>query len=128
MSVASTSRVRWIRLLRRTEDECSSDDFTKFSMRPIGVMRSPLQKNGAPRQGNLAQVRGVLRVSSGVGNNEEHALEDLHGFSHVWILWVFHQNRGAEMLRNKVRPPKVEISLLLLSSVLVFFFFFSCAD
>ncbi len=79
-----------------------------FTFSPIGFMRSPLQKNGSPRQGNLANVRGVIRVSSHTGNNEEHALQDLAGFSHVWLVFVFHENRGGDVLRNKIRPPKIE--------------------
>lgn len=80
-----------------------------FVFNPIGYIRSPLCKNGSPRQGSLAgSVRGVLRVSSGTGNNEEHALEGLEGFSHVWLIFVFHKNRGADILRNKVRPPKID--------------------
>ncbi len=69
-------------------------------------MESPLRKNGSPRQGALAgPVRGRLRVSSGTGNNEHMALEGLEGFSHVWLIFVFHRNRGG--VRNKVQPPKV---------------------
>ncbi len=94
---------RAIRLKRNDDSIVCPPHFDQFVFKPIGQMRSPLQKNGSPRQGNLASVRGVLRVSSGTGNNEEHALEDLREFSHVWIVWVFHQNRGGDMLRNKVR-------------------------
>ena len=90
------------------EDDESSLLGDSFAMRPIGFMRSPLAKNGSPRQGNLGQVRGVMTVSSGTGNNEEHALEGLDGFSHVWLVFVFHKNRGGELLRNKIRPPKIE--------------------
>merc|ERR1711916_168765 len=79
-----------------------------FVMNPIGYLRSPLSKNGSPRQGNLGAVRGVLNVSSGTGNNEEHALEGLEDFSHVWLIFVFHKNRGADLLRNKIRPPKLK--------------------
>lgn len=79
-----------------------------FSFTPIGYMQSPLRKNGSPRQGQLAgDVRGRLRVSSGTGNNEAHALEGLAGFTHVWLVFVFHRNRGAHLLRNKVQAPKV---------------------
>ena len=77
-------------------------------MQAIGYMRSPLAKNGSPRQGNLGSVRGVVHISSGTGNNEEHALEGLEAFSHVWLVFVFHKNRGGNVLRNKIRPPKIE--------------------
>lgn len=79
-----------------------------FVFNPIGFMESPLRKNGSPRQGALAgNVRGRLTVSSGTGNNEFMALDGLESFSHVWLVFVFHRNRGAEKLRNKVQPPKV---------------------
>lgn len=91
------------------EEDNEQEMQSPFLFHQIGVLRSPLCKNGSPRQGVLVgNVRGILKVSSGVGNNEEHALEGLEGFSHVWLIFVFHKNRGKEFVRNKVRPPKIE--------------------
>ncbi len=108
--------LRGIRSRRVVDSPCPSSPSSgqlerpheSFNFKPIGLMRSPLQKNGSPRQGNLAHVRGVIRCTSFAGNNEEHAFADLEGFSHVWLVWVFHENRGGDILRNKIRPPKIE--------------------
>lgn len=80
------------------DDEQENEDEqvpSSFTFKPIGYMKSPLCKNGSPRQGALVgNVRGKICLSSFTGNNEEHAVEDLKHFSHVWIIFVFHKNRG----------------------------------
>lgn len=56
----------------------------------------------APRQGTLApESRGEVRLHPGC--NYEQALQDLSGFSHIWLLFVFHHNQAWKPL---VRPPR----------------------
>jgi tRNA-Thr(GGU) m(6)t(6)A37 methyltransferase TsaA len=74
-------------------------------LRPIGVMRSPLQvHHDAPRQPRVraageAPVPGEIHIAQGLQN----CLHDLDGFSHVWVLFVFHHARGWS---SKVMPPR----------------------
>lgn len=78
---------------------------THFTMAPVGYMESPLRKNGSPKQGSLAHlVRGALTLSTGCPN-AEHALAGLAAYSHIWLLWVAHTNRGEGLLRNTVKVP-----------------------
>ncbi|CAB4059529.1 TRMO [Lepeophtheirus salmonis] len=63
-------------------------------------------KNGTPRQGNICQEsHGTLEVNLG-DNNAQYALENLHEFSHVWIIFVFHKN-GKAFTKTKVTPPRL---------------------
>ena len=74
-----------------------------FSLRPIGIAHTPfVEKREAPRQPVAALgVRGQVELFP--NENFEHALEDLGGFSHIWLLFWFHQN---ELWRPKVLPPR----------------------
>lgn len=73
-----------------------------IEMRPIGVFRTPfLDKASAPRQ--PAAARGVAgRVE--LVPELEHALEGIEAWSHLWVLFHFHQNDGH--WRPKVLPPR----------------------
>ena len=81
---------------------------------PIGHIESCfVQKNGTPRQAGLAaSALARLRVVS-FFTNPRHALEGLEAFSHVWLLYEFHQNTNAaktpqRMVRAKVHPPGLD--------------------
>ena len=39
-------------------------------------------------------------------NNPDHSLIGLEGFSHVWLLWVFHADSGVA-IKAKVAPPRL---------------------
>jgi tRNA-Thr(GGU) m(6)t(6)A37 methyltransferase TsaA len=76
---------------------------TALTLRPIGVVHSPLQERmSAPRQPRAADgIEGTLELfpSSGI----DHALEDLNSFRFIWVLFWFHKNDG---FRPKVLPPR----------------------
>jgi tRNA (adenine37-N6)-methyltransferase len=65
-----------------------------FSFAPIGYISSDARaRYDAPRQGVLSPEReAVLRLLP--GNNFEQAVGDLQGIERVWILYVFHMNKG----------------------------------
>jgi tRNA-Thr(GGU) m(6)t(6)A37 methyltransferase TsaA len=73
-------------------------------MEPIGVVRTPFfEKKDAPRQ--PAAARGVRgRVELVVSTEMRDAVGDLEAWTHLWIVYVFHQ-RG-EGWRPKVQPPR----------------------
>lgn len=75
--------------------------------RPIGtIMTSFPEKNGTPRQGSVAPAsKAVLKVQ--FGNNPHHSLEGLEDFSHVWLLFLFHDNGILTAPRAKVKPPRL---------------------
>ena len=62
---------------------------------PIGTVESPLRsKRGAPRQGALApSVRARVRLSPAL---DPAALEGLAHYSHVWLLYLFHDDEARD--------------------------------
>ncbi|MGZ3713202.1 MAG: tRNA (N6-threonylcarbamoyladenosine(37)-N6)-methyltransferase TrmO, partial [Bdellovibrionota bacterium] len=75
---------------------------------PIGYMRTCFkEKFGTPRQSLLVkEARGVLKLNPVAGYTD--ALDQLESFSHIWILFVFHQHLG-QTWRPKISPPRVEM-------------------
>lgn len=65
--------------------------------------RSPIE---AARQGSIDQQSfedfGEIRFES--GQQFEQALEDIEGFSHLWVIYQFHLN--ADNWKPKVSPPR----------------------
>jgi tRNA-Thr(GGU) m(6)t(6)A37 methyltransferase TsaA len=63
-----------------------------FDMRPIGFVRSPYVDTGQiPKgQGAKHEAEGVLEILP----EYEEGLKDIEGFSHLFVIWVFHEARG----------------------------------
>lgn len=74
------------------------------TLKPIGRIESCFsQRNGTPRQAGVAPAaRSRLRMEWGV---PAHTLDGLAAFSHVWLIFLFDQNRGDEVVKSKVHPP-----------------------
>ncbi|WP_218209171.1 tRNA (N6-threonylcarbamoyladenosine(37)-N6)-methyltransferase TrmO [Acinetobacter sp. F9] len=74
----------------------------------IGYMHSPYQeKFGIPRQPNLVQVESYIEM---VGPyNDLLAFEGIEAFSHLWLIWQFHENKHQDTnkFRPQVRPPRL---------------------
>lgn len=66
-----------------------------FSMRPIGVIRSPFREQAnTPIQPSRSQALGEVEVfPEFVGG-----LQDVDGFSHLFLLYVFHCSSGYSLL------------------------------
>ncbi|WP_202301076.1 tRNA (N6-threonylcarbamoyladenosine(37)-N6)-methyltransferase TrmO [Dryocola clanedunensis] len=79
---------------------------TVFSFEQIGVIRSPYkEKFAVPRQpGLVADGCGELHLQSPY--NQADAVRGLEGFSHLWLLFVFHQTMDGGW-RPTVRPPRL---------------------
>ena len=75
----------------------------KLEFEPIGIVRSPFkEKFGIPRQSRLAKsARAEIRLPLAKFRD---AVDGLEGFSHLWIIFVFHE-AGASKVR--VRPPRL---------------------
>lgn len=79
----------------------------------IGYMHSPYQeKFGIPRQPNLVQVESYIELSEPY--NDLSAFEGIEDFSHLWLLWQFHDNKNTDnslnqmsKFRPQVRPPRL---------------------
>ena len=63
----------------------------KFIMKPIGVIHSPFtDKATTPIQPTRSQAVGKVEVFPEFAEG----LKDLEGFSHIYMLYVFHQSNG----------------------------------
>lgn len=75
-----------------------------FTFHPIGYFKcAELYPYDAPRQPEqmLEPNTGVIQLLSGSGY--EQALEDLAGFSHLWVIFLFDRHRH---WKPKTRPPR----------------------
>jgi tRNA (adenine37-N6)-methyltransferase len=102
---------------------------TEFVMRPIGVIHSPFtMKDHTPIQASRSQAVGEVEVFP------EYApgLQDLDGFSHIILLYVWHEAQGFDLLvkpflddhkhgvfatRYPGRPNQIGISIVKLLAV-----------
>jgi tRNA (adenine37-N6)-methyltransferase len=77
-----------------------------YTFRPIGFIRSCFkEKFGVPRQPGLVPEAGaILEIVPEFQRSE--AFRDLVAFSHIWILFVFHQCIDSHW-RPTVRPPRL---------------------
>jgi len=74
---------------------------SELVVRPIGVIRSPFKVHlDAPRQGRLApSSEGTIELERGLQN----LLQDVAGFSHLWVLFWCNYSRG---WNAQVVPPR----------------------
>jgi len=71
-------------------------------------MKSPYkEKFGIPRQPNLVEVEAYIEMQGLY--NDLLAFEGIEEFSHLWLLWQFHDNKNQEnsKFRPQVRPPRL---------------------
>ncbi len=76
----------------------------------IGYMRSPyVEKFGIPRQPNLVDVHSQIELVSPYNN--PLAFTGIEQFSHLWLLWYFHDNKDTaqtkSIFRPLIRPPRL---------------------
>jgi tRNA-Thr(GGU) m(6)t(6)A37 methyltransferase TsaA len=78
----------------------------KFEFEPIGFIETPFKERfGTPRQPHLVPASwGVLRLRPEL--NLAEALDGLEGFSHIWLIFVFHQNTN-KGIKAKIHPPRM---------------------
>ncbi len=68
----------------------------EFTFRPIGILRTPYtSKSGVPIQGIFApESKGRAEIFDAFGEG----LKDIEGFSHLILLYVFHQSEGYDLV------------------------------
>lgn len=81
---------------------------TELTLPIIGYMHSPYkEKFGIPRQPNLVQVESYIEMTGSY--NDLLAFEGIEEFSHLWLVWQFHDNKNqqSQQFRPQVRPPRL---------------------
>ncbi len=82
-----------------------------IAMQPIGVVHSSYRERFAtPRQPQPGEGEPALIRLNG-GMNFEQALQDLEQFSHIWVLYWMHLNRGWNPTVTPPRLPKARRGL-----------------
>lgn len=84
----------------------TTDDTMSFSISPIGIIHSPYkQKFAVPRQPRLvSQARASVELLPPF--DQADAFSGIEEFSHLWLLFIFHQNIE-QGWSNQVRPPRL---------------------
>ena len=79
----------------------------EFNHRSIGTIRTPFrEKFGVPRQSMMmSEARGVLKLNPDPAYRV--ALKHLDEFTHLWVVFVFHQVAESDW-RPTIRPPRVD--------------------
>jgi len=67
-----------------------------FEMQPVGFVRSPYTETSQVPKGWGAthEAEGVLEIKP----EFEEGLTDIEGFSHLFVIWVFHKAEGYSLL------------------------------
>ena len=70
----------------------------EWIMRPIGYIRCPYtDTQQVPKGlGAIHTMEGILEVVP----EFEKGLQDIEGFSHLYIVWIFHKAEGFELVGN----------------------------
>src|SRR5262245_41456117 len=77
-----------------------------ISMKPIGYVKSCYRdKFGTPRQPSLSPL-STAEICIDKQWQPESALSGLDGFSHLWVIFQFHQNNQSRY-HAKVHPPRM---------------------
>ncbi len=78
-----------------------------FNFSAIGYVESCYKdKFGVPRQSGLVK-NSVAKIKLRSDLQPEQSLAGLEGFSHIWIIFVFHQNVTSRF-HAKVHPPRLQ--------------------
>lgn len=86
--------------------KCPKTPFPPWSFEPIGVMRTAFHdKFGIPRQSGMTpEARGWIELNPHPFYAQ--ACKDLEKFSHIWVLFVFHEHRSKGW-KPSIRPPRL---------------------
>ncbi|KPI97743.1 Nef-associated protein 1 [Papilio xuthus] len=86
----------------------TSDCINTIPFTPIGYIETPFEnKRAVPRQPSvLSNAKGVINIDTNVFTNPEHAISGLEEFSHIWIIFHFHET-GSTNVPAKVAPPRL---------------------
>lgn len=65
-------------------------------LEPVGFVRSPYTDRAQIPKGPCAkhEAEGVLEIRPEL----EAGLQDIEGFSHLYVIWAFHKSEGAELI------------------------------
>jgi tRNA (adenine37-N6)-methyltransferase len=80
-----------------------------YTFSTIGVIESPFpDRRGTPRQPNLVRA-ATARIRFDRKKIQHEHFKELEQFSHLWIIWVFHENTNIDSanIAAKIKPPRL---------------------
>lgn len=85
----------------------NSNQLNNISLHTVGMVHSPFkEKFGVPRQPGLIEG-DIGEIELFTPWNRQEALQGLDGFSHIWVVFIFHEAiKVAKDWRPTVRPPR----------------------
>ncbi len=77
----------------------------EMKLKPIGLFHTVFkEKFGIPRQSGIAkEADGLISLNL---DNASEMIEGLEGFSHIWVLFYFHENSNKSEI-SKIKPPRL---------------------
>ncbi len=82
------------------------ESFGEYKFTPIGWLESCYTaKFGTPRQSGLSRA-AIAKLRLRADLQPEQSLQGIEGFSHLWLVWVFHKNEVSRY-HSKVHPPRL---------------------
>ena len=94
---------------KKREDIQKEQYFNGYHFNPIGYIESPFpDRRGTPRQPNLVRA-ATGRIKFDKKRIQHEHFKELKEFSHIWIIWVFHENTNLDSnnLPAKIKPPRL---------------------
>jgi tRNA (adenine37-N6)-methyltransferase len=95
---------------KKKREEIQKEQSTNgYTFTTIGVIESPFpDRRGTPRQPNLVRA-ATARIRFDKKKIQHEHFKELEQFSHLWILWVFHENTNSDSsnIAAKIKPPRL---------------------
>jgi tRNA-Thr(GGU) m(6)t(6)A37 methyltransferase TsaA len=81
----------------------TGEELPEVVLRPIGILRTPFTETSAIPKGPGAEhaAEGTIEVLPAYAEG----LQDIEGFSHLYVIWAFHRSEGFTLLAT---PPTDE--------------------
>ena len=105
-------RLGRISVQKRTRDRLTEENLkVGYQYRPIGFIESPFpDRRGTPRQPVLVPAAmGKIRFDKNIIQHEH--FKEIIQFSHVWVVFVFHENTNGDtefsQVPARIKPPRL---------------------
>lgn len=94
---------------KKREEIQKEQSINGYMFTTIGVIESPFpDRRGTPRQPNLVRA-ATARIRFDKKKIQQEHFKELEQFSHLWIIWVFHENTNVDSVAvaAKIKPPRL---------------------
>lgn len=100
-----SGRISVQKKIRQTEQILREEN--GYTYMPIARIESPFpDRRGTPRQPILVRAaKGKIRFNKNRIQREHFA--ELSQFTHIWVLFVFHENTSSHSIPSKIKPPRL---------------------